>query len=59
MAAPDIVTVPVPVFVTLTLCVDELPTATFPKLTVDDDGVSTPPPELPTPPPPVPLPADV
>jgi hypothetical protein len=54
MVAPDIFTVPVPVFVTLTLWVALLPTVTFPKLIEEGEGVRTPPPEPPTPPP-VPL----
>jgi hypothetical protein len=49
MEAPEIVAVPVPVFVTVILWVDVLPTATFPKLMLAGEGVSTPPPELPTP----------
>jgi hypothetical protein len=65
-AAPEIVaalmfTVAVPVFVTLTLCVPLLPTATLPKLTLVEPADNTPAggsPVLP-PPPPVPLPAVV
>jgi hypothetical protein len=44
-------TVPVPLLVTLMLCVDVLPTARLPKAMLVADGVRTPPPELPTPPP--------
>jgi hypothetical protein len=51
IVALDILTVPVPVFVTRILCVAALPTATFPKLMLVGDGVRTPPPESPTPPP--------
>jgi hypothetical protein len=48
MLAPDIVAVPVPVFVIVTLCVDVLPTGTLPKPMLAGDGVRTPPPEVPT-----------
>lgn len=49
--APEIVasemsTVAVPVFVTITLCVVLVPTATFPKLRLEELGVSTPAVEL-------------
>lgn len=53
IVAPEIFTMPVPVFITVTFCVAVLPTATFPKLMLADEPVSTPPPELPVPPLPV------
>lgn len=49
--APEIFTVPVPVFVTVMLCVAAVPSTTFPKPILFEDAVRTPPPELPTPPP--------
>ena len=45
--APVILTVAVPVFVTLTVCVVVLPTATFPNATLVELGVRTPDPEVP------------
>jgi len=45
--APVILTVAVPVLVTLTVCVAVLPTATFPKATLLELGLRTPDPEFP------------
>jgi hypothetical protein len=48
--APEIFTAPVPVFVTVTVCVPLLPTATFPNPMLLGEAVRTPPPEVPAPP---------
>ena len=53
--APEIFTVPVPVFVTVTLCVAALPSTTFPNPMLLEEALRIPPPELPVP---VPLPPD-
>jgi hypothetical protein len=52
-AAPEILTVPVPLFVTLTFCVAVLPSATLPKLSDVEDGLSVPVLVPPVPAPPV------
>jgi len=52
IAAPEILTVAVPVLVTITVCVAVPPTETFPKLTLVGLGVRTPVPGVPDCPPP-------
>ena len=52
IAAAEILTVAVPVFVRVTVCVPVLPTATFPKLTLVEPADSTPAPGVPVVPPP-------
>jgi hypothetical protein len=47
--ALEMFTAPVPVLLMVTLCVDVLPTATFPNATLAGDAASVPPPESPTP----------
>lgn len=49
--APEIFTTPVPVFVTVTLCVAVLPSTTFPNPMLLEDALRVPPPEPPVPPP--------
>ncbi len=56
IAAWERLTVAVPVFVSVTLCVPVLPTATLPKLTLVELADSTPAPESPAVPPPPPVP---
>ena len=49
--APEIFTAPVPVFVTVTLCVAVLPSTTLPNPMPLEDALRVPPPEPPVPPP--------
>jgi len=59
IAAAAMLTGLVPVFVTVTLCIPVLPTATFPKLTLVELAESTPAPGSPGFPPPPPVPPTV
>jgi hypothetical protein len=56
IAAWEMLTVAVPVFVNVRLCVPVLPTATLPKLRLVEVADSTPAPGSPTVPPPPPVP---